>query len=360
MLSRFERLAAEAVPFIHKTSDSLRRNSTGTVPKAVALWGGGKDSTLALMLAKAISEMVPLDVIAITMDNPGMSPDTLANISRLANSIDLRHELWHFNNRTSSLDSSRESRWNTLYNSMYQGLHGHQRFMCVACNLAANTVEFSALAHHRAAYLITGNPTWELQSFANWAKNIMIKCPCIAAPLPTAHSHINYYLSWHSIYSAMLMELFNGDSDALLHYLYPKPSLNDLNTDLQQLPLLGPEHSNISLESHHALISELGWSLPSDIMGGTESDCTMTAAISALDIQRHGLDSHLSRIRDAALKFTPFTEMTIRASEWASSGRSTIEGIKLLNSMGINQSTAYDRNLHPVTMAVAEQLHPIR
>lgn len=351
MLSR---LAAR----LHTACDANR----GTVwsAKAVVFWGGGKDSTLALAFTKALAEYTGLTVRAVTMDNPGITPGTRRNIEQIASTLAVEHEYWHFRKPVPALGQEIQS-WQRLYRALALALGGQPRFMCVACNFSSIVTEYSALALHQADFCVTGNPAWELATFEKWIESLRAEyAGVIAFPDRTGKQMLDYFRFWHAIYERLLEELFSESGsencaadDAIAEYLYPMPESGDIVERASHLNVMGDGMIDCIAADHQELLAALGWRLPDDMQGGTESDCAFTASIAYLNIERNGLNRHLEHLDEADHYFRPPVEMTARAREWAVSGKSNVEGRKLLSLLGLSESY---KPSSPTGSAIAQSL----
>jgi hypothetical protein len=343
LLSRLNPSSAEHVS---RLSDLVKRKcaASGKPPtdaKVVVLWGGGKDSTIALALAAAVCELTECELVAVTMDNPGLSQGTLENIERVSSRLNACHEFWHFRERVAAPRLC-DADWIVLYQRLAIAVSMHPRFMCLACNFASIVTEYSALVHHHADFRVTGNTATEFDEFDRWLATLRDSfSAAISFPEIVQKPVVDYFRFWHAIYIHLLHDLFANTPtisftpELVEKYLYPLPQANDTVGAVNSLPVMGDNSAPITAHSHRELLSSLGWLLPDDIQGGTESDCSFTAAIATLNIARNSLAVHLQDLAAAADRFQPLPEMTDRATQWALDGTSQAVGSRLLTAMGI-------------------------
>src|SRR5581483_11176171 len=223
-----------------------------------------------------------------------------------------------------------------------------------------------------ADFHVTGNPAWELSAFDTWAAGLRAELGSVKFPELTGDRRLDYYRLWWAVYHALLEELKTvgarlnlsdvfDQGDMYSRYLYPLPEPGGQITKLAPLCLL-PNSTTRSLSAERKTILDLlGWKLPDDIQGGTESDCSYTALIAMLNIKRKGLPAHLKDLAEATEKFQPLEEMTARAKSWALGGQSTSEGGKLLEIIHVpaaNADKSHDKPL--VADALYAKLVPVR
>lgn len=341
-------------------------DSRGAPPKVVVLWGGGKDSTMAVAVLHAVAELTPLSIVAVTMDNPGMSTETVANINRVVRFLNLRHEYRHFGEIVSG-PGTRLMSWQILYRRLFSLLKSAPRFMCIACNFCAIVTEYVALNDHHATYLATGNPTWEVDLFEQWINSIKVIFPNAHFPVPSGNQSLDYYSFWHSVYLELIAELFPAARDdsrtgaeIRKKYLFEIPKSNSPASMSKQLPLLDDSQTKYSSDVCKGVLAEMGWVLPSDIQGGTESDCAFTSIIAHLNILGHGLDEHLADLEQASAKLRPSTEMKERAIAWARSGKSRDMGELLLAQILGPSPIELAESESPIAVALLQQLLKVR
>jgi hypothetical protein len=338
--------------------------------QVVVMWGGGKDSTLALILACAVSCRIGCSVRAVTMTHPGLSQGTLANIQRVTEALNVEHE-WRQFLQAGQPGAITNEQWIRLYQHLAPATQFHPRFMCIGCNFGSVVTEFEGLNDARAHFRITGNAQQELEEFERWAAALKGQLSDhISFPDITGRPLIDYFRIWWIIYSELLAELnalanqvesLNGMQLATDEYLYKFPSDTCVLAGTRVLSILEDGDMSYSSAEYRNLLEDFGWNLPEDIQGGTESDCMMPAAIAALDIQQHGLQTYMEHLNYTAQVLRPFPEMYDKAISWAQSGRSAREGEKLLRLMRLppegNKSGCTGT---PVAMALVNQLLPVR
>lgn len=324
-------------------------------------WGGGKDSTLALILAKAIADHCGCELSAYTMYHPGLTSGVYANIDKVVDSLRISHQ-FRFLKRTAIAPlKDCEGEWNVIYRKLWAVLRSSPRFMCVACNFGATVTEYSALVDSGAQFHVTGNPTWELELFDQWLLEIRGRTSNVVFPSATGNRQIDYYVTWWIIYSQLLKELGVTDSDIRSRYLYDYPAVDDAIGRVLPFCVITRELPKLKDIEKTRILQEVGWRLPTDIQGGTESDCGYTALIAMLNIQKKGLQSHLSDLEEAVRKFEPLEEMAKRSKAWSISGESDKEGKRLFDMMGIDDNDPLmDRERGGVARALLEKLFPIR
>jgi hypothetical protein len=339
--------------------------------RLVVMWGGGKDSTLALILATAVSDLTGCSVRAITMVHPGLTAGTLANIEHIVQALRVRHEWRQFLRILPAADAPGDQ-WAQLYSRLAQATAFHPRFMCVGCNLGSVVTEYQAIADVNAHFRVTGNSGTELDKFDEWAAALRRQfAGNVIFPVSTGRPFLDYYRLWWAIYKELLTELrtFGGFGQqapecgelAISEYLYDLPSEHDAAAATRVFSVLEDEAVSYTIADYSSLLSLLGWRLPEDIQGGTESDCAMPAAITTIDIQRHGLPKHIEHLNYAAEVLRPLPEMYNRALIWIRSGRSLEEGRETLRRIGIpDELPAAIGPGTPVAMALAGQLLPVR
>jgi hypothetical protein len=222
-----------------------------------------------------------------------------------------------------------------------------------------------------AQFRITGNPPSELAVFEEWAASLKRQfAGYVAFPDRTGSALLDYYRLWWAVYDVLLAEL-SGVSVKTCHdsappefaardYLFEFPTAKDAIANTVSFSVL---EDDLADSRWNDMLAEVGWSLPSEIPGGTESDCVMPAAIAKLDIQRYGLATHLDHLGRAAEALHPLPEMLDRAVAWARSGKSSALGEQLLAQMGVREvpsPSASERQKSPVATALVQQLLPVR
>jgi len=334
--------------------------------QVTVMWGGGKDSTLTLILACALSDLTGCCINAITMAHPGLSIDTLLNVRTIINELQVRHEWWQFRKPVSS-PAEAESYWSLLYKVLAPATAFHPRFMCIGCNFGSIVTEYSALHHHKSHFLATGNSRAELSVFDEWTINLKKQfAGKIAFPDVTGKPSLDYYRLWWAVYHGLLGELAAVKSkvDFFLdesYYLFSLPCEGDIIGRVRSLPLLEDDQLSYNPAAHRDVLSSFGWRLPGDIQGGTESDCMMPAAIAELDIRRSGIKSYLVHLQTAVDALQPLPEMQDRAIEWVTAGRSSIEGKRLLSKFGVEAVSENGEMLvSPIALALVQELLPVR
>lgn len=337
--------------------------------KLVVMWGGGKDSTLALLISCSLCQELGCSLRAVTMAHPGLTRATIGNIQSLVNVLEIQHEWRRFRRVVASVDPS-DKEWICLYRRLAVATGLHPRFMCVGCNLGSTVTEFQALVDNRATFRITGNPLRELQEFDRWAVDLKREfAEGVSYPPETGQPLVDYYRVWWAIYHALLKELESlKNSSALTDcqesadagYLYELPNEGCWIQNTRVLPVLEDDVSAYFPENYEGVLRAFGWRLPDDIVGGTESDCAMPVAIAALDIQQQGLLVYIEHLNQAAGALSPLPEMYSRAVSWANNGRSVTEGRELLARLGIPVDTCEDIRGTPIALALARQLLPVR
>ena len=394
VVERFQLTDRRLLDLAHDLAKTYRHRceSLGIAPdvsRMVVSWGGGKDSTVALTLACAIRDLTGATVQAYTMHHPGLTPGVLANIDRISNHLGVAHEWRQFNEQVNR-EAPHES-WFRLYRMLWNALPGHPRFMCIACNLGATTCEYRALTHHRPHFHVTGNPQSELDEFDRWLSALRHELEGqVAFPVATGNATRDYFRVWHAIYEALLSDISgiassacedviegsstpDGPADALLNqtaipqaylheYLYPLPSKTCDVGDIHPLNLMNLSGVIESPERRGQLLSIAGWQLPSDIPGGTESDCAFPSAIAHLTIERYGRHNYESKLANAIEVFRPTDEMASRARSWLESGRTEIEGRNLIKRLRFcaSQSASAIGPQSTVAKRLADKLFPIR
>ncbi len=338
---------------------------TGTAPRdarLVVMWGGGKDSTLALVLSAVVSNLVGCSVRAVTMLHPGLTPGTLGNIRRLVSGLGVKHEWRQFLRIVPNPTEEHFRVWRSLYRSLAQSTALHPRFICVACNFGSVVTEYKAMVDARAHFRVTGNSSDELIKFDGWATSLKRQfAACVTFPDVTGHSLLDYYRLWWPVYDKLLAEL-SEDMDAS-EYLFELPTEQDPVRWATFFSVLEDESIKFAPAEHSHVLESFGWQLPEDIQGGTESDCAMPAVISKLDIERFGTATHLSHLKHAAETLSPLPAMYNRAVSWVHSGKSVTEGDRLLARIGIVDRPvphcAANRE-KSMARALVEQLLPVR
>jgi hypothetical protein len=375
VFSEIELQSAELARFVEGRAAALEAQcrEIGVQPKdarLVVMWGGGKDSTLAVILTKAVSSLLGCSAFAATMAHPGLSRGTVANIDAIAKRLELTHQWRQFVHVVSGPHTANED-WLRLYRTLALATEFQPRFMCVACNFGSIVVEFQALSDLKANFRVTGNPPAELLRFEDWMAALRVQfATTVAFPQRVGRPMLDYFRSWWAVYDALLTELSGlarsqpEFSDVYLEpkdYLFSFPPEDDLVGRIGVFSVLEDENVSYVPADYRELLTSFGWQLPDDIQGGTESDCMMPAAIAALDIERSGIDVYMEHLAHTASVLKPLPEMYDRARSWATSGRSSVEGEKLLGQMGIphpsKRSVAHGT---PIAKALAGQLLPVR
>jgi hypothetical protein len=351
-------------------SECTRIGISPSSAQLAVMYGGGKDSTLALILSSAISEVTGCSVRAITMIHPGLSQGTHSNIQSIIRTLAVPHEWRQFLSVYPDAEEANDE-WIWLYKGLAQATRVHPRFMCVGCNLGSIVVEYKSLIDNTTHFRVTGNPPAELAEFDRWASTLKGKfSKQIDFPSTLGQPSLDYYRLWWAIYQQLFVEMnivdhndgpFSREDLEPERYLYDLPSEESGVGNVQIFSVLEDENTAYSPVECKRLLSAFGWRLPDDIQGGTESDCMMPAAIAALDIHQQGLEKYFDHLHSAAESLNPLPEMYERALSWAKSGRSSIEGIKLLQRIrmpnvldfGVSAGT-------PVARALVEQLLPVR
>lgn len=340
--------------------------------RLVVMWGGGKDSSLALILASAVAELADCTIRAVTMVHPGLTRGTFANIESIRKELNVSHEWRQFLTLVSHPGDANNRDWIEIYKRLAYATAFHPRFMCVACNLGATVTEYKALADTHGHFRVTGNPVRELMKFDGWAATLKRRfSESVAFPPVIGHVLLDYYRLWWAIYRELLMELsaICGSNDRgcdasleISRYLYQLP-LEDSPVALANVfSVLEDDNESYEPVRHMSLLKEFGWRFPNDIQGGTESDCAMPAAIATINIQQHGVPDHLLHLRQAAEALSAVPEMMERAVSWTKSGKSVVEGKKMLLEMGLSSEifASKKREATPVAGALVEQLLPVR
>ena len=333
-------------------------------------WGGGKDSTLALFLSCIIASRLNCSVRAVTMVHPGLSVGTIKNIRHIVKSLDIPHEWRQFVQVCDSPISSTEP-WIKLYRALARSTGLHARFMCVACNFGSLVVEYETLKASRCQFRVTGNPQRELEEFDRWSDLLYsLFSGHLSFPELTGISILDYYRTWWAVYNGLLKELNNmgkfddGVTESPLDisdYLFELPDTTCTISNTQIFSVLEDDEAIYLPHRHNSLLTALGWRLPEDIMGGTESDCVMPAAIAAIDMHHFGYNTYLTHLDYVSKELSALPEMHDRAVSWATSGRAARVGGDLLNTMGISLGQRWSRSeRRPISMALVEQLLPVR
>jgi hypothetical protein len=393
VIARGRRAGAEDIVTVFRRVQSLNSNIASLVERAagrfevmcreqgsscsgarfLVMWGGGKDSTIALIFTVAMSELTGSRVSATTMVHPGLTPGTFANIERIRTGLDLTHEWRQFLRTPTHPFQSDFADWNLIYRRLALATRLHPRFMCIACNLGAIVAECQAINETQAEFSVTGNPLREFARFDEWAASLRQRLSGIVDFVdPTGRTLLDYYRFWWSIYDALLTELSGvvepgrpGTTNRLLNeeYLYAFPGADQPVARAARFGVIDDELVQYLPGNHVEILKGFGWRLPEDIQAGTESDCAMPSAIAAIDIARDGLPRHLVRLREVVDQLTPLPEMYTRAQEWLFSGRSVTQGRALLNAMGVDidwpgKSAALPNA--PIAQALAAHLLPVR
>lgn len=340
--------------------------------RLLVMWGGGKDSTLALLLSKAVCLMTGSSMRAVTMLHPGLTPGTFDNIRRIRAELGIEHEWRVFLKPV--VDPTGEDLgkiWSPIHMRLAHATGFHPRFMCVACNLGSVVVEYQAMKDSGSQFRITGNPPSELAVFEEWAASLKRQFTGqVVFPEHTGATLLDYYRLWWAVYDVLLTELSgipmktrrNSQPVAFAtgDYLFEYPAATAAIANAVSFSVL---EDDLTGSHWYELLTEAGWCLPSDLPGGTESDCVMPAAIAKLDIQHYGLTTHLEHLARAGEVLHPRPEMLDRAVAWARSGRSSALGERLLAQMGVPEiptGTAAEGHATPVATALVRQLLPVR
>lgn len=339
----------------------------------LVMWGGGKDSTLALVISKGIAEVTGCKLQAVTMFHPGLTDDTVRNIENVRKQLDVAHQ-WREFLRVVSSDTFDWQPWKVLYARLALATNFHPRFMCVACNLGSTVTEYQAMVDCEAHFRITGNSAGELLVFDDWARSLQQqlsgRTTCVDS---TGKTLLDYYRFWWTVYDALLDELQDvtayeyGAPDTFdrAPYLYacPDPADSPVGSALP-LSVLETQECELHPADHMDLLQAFGWHLPGDIQGGTESDCRMPAAIAAINIRKKGLAAHVADLHEAGTALKPSNEMMERAVEWAKTGQSVRHGEQILTEIGVDDIQLRKRPSKSVTGSVAtslvRQLLPVR
>ncbi len=198
------------------------------------MYGGGKDSTLALILSSAISEVTGCSVRAITMIHPGLSRGTVSNIESIVRTLAVPHEWRQF--LSVYPDSvGADDEWIWLYRGIAQATRVHPRFMCVGCNLGSIVVEYKSLIDKTTHFRVTGNTPAELAEFDRWASTLKGKfSEQIDFPSTLGQPSLDYYRLWWAIYQQLLVEINtmdHKDGPFSREDLEPERYLYDLPTE---------------------------------------------------------------------------------------------------------------------------------
>jgi hypothetical protein len=167
------------------------------------------------------------------------------------------------------------------------------------------------------------------------------------------------------VYRELVAELVaaNGSTSltSLQAYIPDTPEPSHPVGQVKQLCVLGQVISpEINRERQYTL-NKIGWHLPIDIQGSTESDCAYPAAIATINIRNLGMQGHLQQVEQVIGSFAPTEEMVSRSHQWLSSGRSAKEGNRMLSDMDIDLHSLPQANVDtPIARILASKLFPIR
>jgi hypothetical protein len=339
------------------------------VAQLVVMWGGGKDSTFALLAATAVAELTGCRLKAVTMLHPGLSEGTFRNIKRILREVGVPHEFRVFA-EVSSHQREGLDRWRLLYRLLAHATGFHPRFMCVACNFGSVVVEYAAMSEANANFLVTGNPRSETATFEGWADSFRtLLSGQVELPARSGGALLDWYRLWWVVYDKLLSELkevgriaFRMDEQEvsqLNRYLYEYPTANHTLATARTFAVMEDDEAPYEPSELAGLLTACGWELPIDIPAGTESDCLMPAAIAKLHIHRNGLESHLEQLKIAADVLRPSAEMYDRAVSWARNGRSESLGRELLDRMGVGE-VPHQHTETAIAGALVRQLLPVR
>ncbi|HEY4311604.1 MAG TPA: hypothetical protein VGN12_19315 [Pirellulales bacterium] len=348
--------------------DELKRSDAYAADRHISLmWGGGKDSTLALLMLAACCEQLQWQLSSASMLHPGMPKGALDNIAGVSRNIAVKHRFFLFSKQSYVEDESIGKKWIRLYRRLYTAVHGSPRFMCLACNLGSIVTEFSVLSTAATHFMATGNMPWELAHFESWLNDFRGSFGDLAnMPSRTGNLQLDYFRAWHCVYSSLLLELFPEPTEyktAIDEFLYAYPADDAPISNVKRLSLFELRYGTEIIPSqHHDVLRAFGWRLPDDIIGCSESDCAYPAAIAYLNIRRNGREQHLLDIGRAAARFHPLPEMVVRAKEQTINGRAESMGLQQLTDMGVLPQSLRETNVeqYPVAMRLLSQLFVIR
>ncbi len=324
--------------------------------------GGGKDSTTALILMSAVSEITKCKLISSTMVHLGQNEEIYSNIERITKELNVQHEYRYFSSKLASnvLSNKNRENWKSLLTNMAYATNFSPRFMCVACNLASTTSEVSTITDNAANFIVTGNSPAELDKFRQWIINLNKKFPSIVPVVSTNHhSVVKQYNSWYSIYKALINEIFHEHENFNKYeqYLFNVNALSDSKL-LDTFSVIGANREKYNPVDFFEMISTFGWQMPQSIQGGTESDCAFTSAIAYINITKNGLDRHIEDLKTAAESCTPLPFMMDRAIRWANTGLSQTDGFRQINELGIAMTG--NATTSKLALSLVSELLPVR
>ena len=251
--------------------------------EALVAWGGGKDSTVALLLASCYVKNKYLKKLHIlTFENYLASKSVSENRSSIIQclkdeGINYVWKIDAFGGRSN------------VYKIYEQVLRktGIPRSICLICNIMAALSETRVINENKIKYLISGNTKGDFKALGEWET-------MLAQDKKTGNPVYDSMYSWRKKYREWL-DYFEIDHDAFDVRL---PEMTDPVMACQHLSLLN-HHTEFALpENRISYIEQYGWRLPPAEEGviGTETDCILPSVIYGLSLLQDR--DYVSRLKE--------------------------------------------------------------